>query len=106
MLLSVSRSKTQGFILHHRPSSIPTRAYSSHTGRFMATDTRLPIMEVDITAKGPTVTQSALQQLMYVLPLVSPDLSLMGRTVVVTSTLENSKVITISHRLQLRLRPY
>ena len=50
-------------------------------------------MDLEFATRGPAVTQSTIQQLMYVLPGVSPDLSLIGKTAAVTSILENSKVI-------------
>ena len=53
----------------------------------------VPLMDVEFTARGPSsVTQSTIQQLMYVLPCVSGDLILMERTCAVISILESSKV--------------
>ena len=41
----------------------------------MVFETRVSVMDVDLTTRGPMVTQSTIQQLMYVLPCVSNDLS-------------------------------
>ena len=41
----------------------------------MVFETRVSVMDVDLTTRGPMVTQSSIQRLMYVLPCVSNNLS-------------------------------
>ena len=58
----------------------------------MAFETRVSVMDVDFSARGPPVTPSAIQQLMYVFPCVSGNLILIGWTCTATSTWGSSKV--------------